>query len=134
MSFFANLAARINNDPEEQRKLIRARQAQVLEERYYKTAQHQWVLDLATKLGVKVFPFIFVEKDNSALTATYDFYVTEESWFQISFTWEENNFVSLIIYDRRGHHYWEPDDLGELLEYIVNAYQNPKTLESVLAG
>jgi hypothetical protein len=127
------IASFLSSDEDERRRMEKVRQSELLVVRYLESPQHEWVLKLARRLGTVPEYFVFTENNNTQLTATYDFYLSMAEWFQISFTLLEDGSVTLTIYDRDGHYYWEPNGVEDLIEHIAIAYRNPKTKESVVA-
>ncbi len=125
------IVARLNADPEQMRELEKKRMTQVYVDRYLGSPTHEWFGNLSLELGTVKYSFAFTESDNSALIATYDFYLGRDVWFQICYHLDENGTAILRVSDRDGHKEWGEGELSELWEYIISAYKNPKTTESV---
>lgn len=86
----AAIVNRLRADPEQMRELERKRMSEVYTKRYLNSPTHEWFINLAMDLETVGYNITFIESDNSALIATYDFYLDRERWFQM-----DTNFTKM---------------------------------------
>lgn len=128
----AGIVQQMKADPEAMRQIERKRDSQKYIERYRHSPTHEWFGKLSRELGTVDYNLTFTETDNSALIATYDFYLAWGVWFQIVYELADNGTATIRVSDKDGHKTWEGEDLAILWGYIISAYRNPKTEESVI--